>query len=150
MPTRINVPDLAFALFLIGLGVLALVFASDLRIGRAGAMGPGYVPHGLALIIIAFGAVMGLRAVFAGRQSFPTVAWRPLILIGAGVALFALALPRLGLAITSAAVVIVAGYAAYDVRVRENAILALGIAIFAVALFVLALKLPIPIWPRAS
>jgi putative tricarboxylic transport membrane protein len=147
MPSRINVPDLAFALFLIGLGALALVFANDLRIGRAGAMGPGYVPHGLALIIIAFGVAMGLRAVLAGRQSFPAIAWRPLLLISAAVALFAIALPRVGLAITSAAVVIVAGYAAYDVRLRENAVLAIGIAAFAVGLFVLALGLPIPIWP---
>jgi hypothetical protein len=120
MPSRVNVPDLAFALFLVCLG---------------------------ALIIIAFGAAMGLRAVLAGRQPFPEVAWRPLILIGAAVALFAVALPRVGLAITSVAVVIVAGYAAYDVRVRENAVLAIGIAIFAVSLFVLALGLPIPIWP---
>jgi Tripartite tricarboxylate transporter TctB family len=147
MPSRINLPDLAFALFLIGLGVLALVFANDLRIGRAGAMGPGYVPHGLALIIMAFGAFMAVRAVLAGRQPFPEMAWRPLILIGAAVALFAIALPRAGLAITSVVVVILAGYAAYDVRVRENALLAIGIAIFAVSLFVLALGLPIPIWP---
>ena len=48
----------------------------------------------------------------------------------------------------AAVVVLAAGFAAYDVRLRENAILALALAIFAVLLFVTALGLPIPVWPR--
>jgi hypothetical protein len=147
MPARSNLPDLAFALFLVALGALAFVLAGDLNVGRAGAMGPGYVPRGLALIIVLFGAAMGLRALFAAWQPFPAVALRPLTLIGASVTLFALALPQAGLALTSVAVVICAGFASYDVRLRENVILALALGAFAVALFVLALGLPIPIWP---
>ena len=146
--SRINIPDLAFALFLVALGVLAFVFSADLQVGRAGSMGPGYVPRGLALIVVAFGVVMGARALFAGGLAFPEIAWRPLLLVGAGVGLFAILLPLAGLAITSAAVVVLAGYAAYDVRHSENLILGVGAAAFAVALFVLALGLPIPIWPQ--
>ena len=41
-----------------------------------------------------------------------------------------------------------AGFAAYDVRLRENAVLALALAVFAVLLFVTVLGLPIPVWPR--
>ena len=147
MPTRINLPDLAFALFLIGLGAAAFLLAGELHVGRAGAMGPGYVPRGLALVIMLFGAAMALRALFAARHGLPAIAWRPLLLIGAAVALFALMLPRAGLAPTSVAVVLCAGLASHDVRLRENALLALALAAFAVALFVLALRLPIPIWP---
>ena len=42
---------------------------------------------------------------------------------------------------------ICAGLAAYDVRLRENALLAVALAVFAVLLFVTALGLPIPVWP---
>ncbi len=42
---------------------------------------------------------------------------------------------------------ICAGFAAYDVRLRENAMLGVGLAVFAVVLFVTVLGLPIPIWP---
>jgi hypothetical protein len=147
MPARINIPDLAFALFLVALGAFAFVLAGDLSIGRAGAMGPGYVPRGLALLIIGFGLLMGGRALFAGAQALPQIAWRPLLLVGAAVALFAIVLPLAGLAITSVAVVMLAAFAAYDVRVGESVVLAVGVAVFAVALFVLALGLPIPIWP---
>jgi hypothetical protein len=148
MTLRGNIPDLAFAAFLVALGAFAFALASDLTPGTAAAMGPGYVPRGLAVIIMVYGAVLGLRAAFAGRQAFPVVAWRPLIMISAAVALFAVLLPIAGLAITSLAVLTCSGVAAYDARLRENALLAVALAIFAVLLFVTALGLPIQVWPE--
>ena len=53
--------------------------------------------------------VLGVRAAFSGRVAFPDIAWRPLLLISASVALFAVLLPIAGLALTSLAVVICAG-----------------------------------------
>src|SRR5258708_31204456 len=148
MTRRGNIPDLAFAAFLVALGAFAFALSSDLTVGTAAAMGPGYVPRGLALIIMVYGAVLGLRAMFSGRQAFPVVAWRPLLLISAAVAVFAVLLPIAGLAITSLAVVICSGLAAYDVRLRENALLAVAPALFAVLLFVTVLGLPIQVWPE--
>lgn len=147
MSSRISFPDLAFAGFLIAVGGLAMALASDLTAGSAGLMGPGYVPRALAILIILLGAGMAGRAILAARQPMPGVALRPLALIGMSVALFALLLPRAGLAITSFAVVVCAGFAAADARLRENLLLAVGLATFAVALFVLGLGLPIRIWP---
>ena len=96
MARRINVPDLAFAGFLIALGGLAFVLAGELGVGTAASMGPGYVPRGLALLIVAYGAVMGIRAALAGHQPLPVVEIRPLLLILTSVALFALLLPTPG------------------------------------------------------
>jgi hypothetical protein len=148
MKSCVNVPDLAFGLFLIALGAIAFALASDLPVGSATSMGPGYVPRGLAILLILFGIVTGVRALFTGRLAFPMVALRPLLLISAAVALFALMLKLAGLALTSVAVVVCAGYAAADVRVRENLVYALALAMFTVGLFVLALGLPMPIWPQ--
>jgi hypothetical protein len=147
MTLRVNVPDLAFAVFLIALGALAFALASELSVGTAASMGPGYVPRGLALIIMVYGAVLGIRALLSGPTQFPDIAWRPLVLISCAVAVFAILLPLAGLALTSLAVVICAGLAAYDARLRENAILAVARAVFAVLLFVTVLGLPIPVWP---
>jgi hypothetical protein len=147
MPLRLNVPDLAFAAFLVALGALGFALAGELSMGSAAAMGPGYVPRGLSIVIMVYGAVLGLRALFAGRVPFPAIAWRPLILVFAAVALYALLLPRIGLAITSLAVVLCAGFAAYDARLRENAVLAVALAVFAVLLFTSVLGLPIRVWP---
>lgn len=149
MTSRINIPDLAFAIFLVVIGVLAYWLATDLSVGSATAMGPGYVPRGLAIIIALFGVVMGARALFAGGVAFPEIAWRPIAFVGASVAIFAVLLPIAGLAITSAVVVLCAGFAAQDVKLRENMLLAIGLSAFAVGLFILALGLPISIWPPA-
>jgi hypothetical protein len=147
MQSRLNVPDLAFAIFLVALGALSIALASDLSIGTAAAMGAGYVPRGLAIVIMVYGLILGVKALFSGREPFPRIALRPLIFIAMAVALFAILLPLVGLAFTSLAVVISAGFAAYDVRLRENAMLALALSVFAVLLFVTALGLPIRVWP---
>ena len=147
MLSRLNIRDLAFALFLIGIGALGFLLAGQLTIGSAAAMGPGYVPRGLAIIIMVYGAVMGARALFAGWQAFPKVELRPLILISLAVALFAILLPLAGLAITSVVVVLCAGLASYEARLGENAIFAIALATFAVLLFAMGLGLPIRVWP---
>jgi len=144
---RVNVPDLAFAAFLVAIGAFAFALTDDLAIGTAASMGPGYVPRGLAVVIMVYGLVLGARAAFSGPLAFPGIALRPFILISGSVALFAVLLPFAGLALTSLAVVLCAGYAAYDVRVKENAALAVALAAFAVVLFVAVLGLPVPIWP---
>ena len=147
MNLRINVPDLAFAVFLVALGALAFSLASQLTMGSAAAMGPGYVPRGLSVIIMIYGAVLGARALFSGALAFPAIELRPLLLLSAAVVLFAVLLPLAGLAVTSFVVVICAGYAAYDARLRENAIAALALAAFASILFVSVLGLPIKVLP---
>ena len=147
MGSRTNVPDLAFAAFLVALGAFALVLGSELTVGTAGAMGPGYVPRALSVLIILMGLGMGGRALLARRQPFPAVGLRPLLLIGSAVALFAALLPLVGLALTSLVVVVCAGFASAELRLRENALLAIGLAAFAVALFVYGLGLPIRVWP---
>jgi putative tricarboxylic transport membrane protein len=147
MRARVNMPDLAFAAFLVAIGALAFALASELTVGTAAAMGPGYVPRGLALIITVYGMVLGSRAAFAGWQVFPDIAWRPLLLLLAAVALFAILLPIVGLALTSFTIVVCAGFAAYDVRLLENALFGAALAAFAVVLFVSVLGLPIATWP---
>ena len=148
MTLRINIPDLAFAAFLVAIGAFAFALASELTVGTAAAMGPGYVPRGLAMVVMIYGAVLGLRAMFAGHAALPDIAWRPLVLICASVALFAAMLPYAGLALSSLTVVICAGFASYDVRLHENAMLAVALAVFSVLLFVTVLGLPIPTWPQ--
>ena len=147
MRGRVDLPDLAFGLFLLAIGAATLAVTSDLTVGRAGSMGPGYVPRALALAIILFGAGLAVRAVIARHQPFPAVELRPLLLISVSLALFALLLPRAGLAIASFATIVCAGVAAPDTRPVENLLFAVALTAFAVVLFVVALGMPVAIWP---
>ena len=100
-------------------------------------MGPGYVPRGLAGIIMVYGAVLGVRAAFTGRQAFPAIAWRPLLLISAAVALFALLLPIVGSGADELRGRDLCGLCRLRrAAARERACLAVALAVFAVLLFV--------------
>lgn len=147
MRGRIDIPDLAFALFLIAVGGLALVLIGELRIGTASVMGPGYVPFGLAGLIALFGVGLAIRALLAGRDPFPQVHWRALTLISGSLLAFMLIYPRAGLVAASLAAMICAGFASSEVRLVENAIFAVALTVFAVLLFVQALGLPLQVWP---
>ena len=122
--------------------------AGQLSVGTAAAMGPGYVPRGLAILIMIYGLVLGVRARCSGRQSFPEIAWRPLLLLSASVALFAILLPLVGLALSRAS----RSWSAQAsppttcgcARMRCWRV---ALAAFAVLLFVKVLGLPIPVWP---
>jgi hypothetical protein len=146
--SRVDLPDLAFAALLAAIGAVVLIAGSELSLGRASNMGPGYVPRGLALIVIAFGIGLGIRAALAPARGFPGISVRALVLISAALAVFSLLLPLAGLAIASVATVACASLASRDVRPVEAAVAALALAAFAVLLFATALGLPIPVWPR--
>ncbi|PTM51910.1 tripartite tricarboxylate transporter TctB family protein [Phreatobacter oligotrophus] len=144
---RVSTADLAFGLFLVAVAAVALYLIADLPMGTAARMGPGYVPRALAVLIALIGAFIAARAFVTAGDAFPAIAWRPILLVGAAVGLFGLLLPRLGLAATAFIVVLVAGLAATDMRWKELILIAVGLSVFAVLLFVKALGLPMPIWP---
>jgi glucose-6-phosphate-specific signal transduction histidine kinase len=144
---RANTADLAFGLFLVAISAVALYLIADLPMGSTSRMGPGYVPRALAVTIALLGGFLAFKALLAGREAFPEIAWRPILLVGAAVGLFGLLLPRLGLAITAFIVVLVAGFAAQDMRWRELLLIAAVLSAFAVLLFIKALGLPMPVWP---
>lgn len=89
--------DLGAGLLYVALGGAAVIMARDYDFGTAERMGPGYFPSliGGCLILIGVASILRSSIVFGG--GVPAFAWRPFILIGASVVLFAAALPRLGL-----------------------------------------------------
>lgn len=147
MGRRVNVPDLAFALFLVAFGVTALVLTADLRVGTATRMGPGYVPRGLAWIIIVYGIALAIPALLAPFQRMAGVRLRSLVLIAAALVVFAVLFPRFGLALAGFAAMICASAAASDSRPVEALIFAVILTGFAIGLFVYALRLPFAVWP---
>ena len=145
---RVNVPDLAFAVFLVALGALAFALAGELRVGSAAAMGPGYVPRGLALIIMVYGRRAGRArgASPGGSRSLSRVAAaapdrrRGRAVRGSAAARRPRADERRGRDLRRLCRLRRA--AARERRAGGR------LAAFAVLLFVIALGLPIPIWPR--
>ena len=149
MKMRIRSPnDLFVGAFLIAVAVIALWLTSNLRLGAATRMGPGYMPVALCWILLMLGAAIGVRGFVT--QGEPTERWapRPLLFICAGIACFALTIERFGLVVAVVAAVLVGSLADPLSRRLETGLLAAGLAAFCSAIFVKALGLPMQIWPE--
>ena len=114
---------------------------------NAAEMGPGYMPKILSGILIGFGVVIGATWMKAEGQSFGRWAWGPAAVVIGAVVLFGVAIEYLGLAITSALVVVVGTAAAPDRRWGQALPFAVALALLCVVVFRLGLGLPIRVWP---
>jgi len=78
-------------------GLLALYYGQKLAIGTSVRMGPGYVPHMLALIMMGLGALICIIALVSGSEPVEKPKWKPITMVTIGIICFALLFERAGL-----------------------------------------------------
>ena len=144
---RIKSPqDIGAAVVFMGVGLAGLYFGSDLAFGTTGRMGPGYFPIILSCLILGIGVIVGLKGLAIEGSPMEAVYLRPILVVVAAILAFGFLVERLGLAITAAVLTMVAGFARRDVNLLETALLAVGLGLFSVGLFVYGLAQPFPAW----
>jgi hypothetical protein len=144
---RIRSPqDIGAAVVFMAIGLAGIYFGSDLRFGSAGNMGPGFFPVILSWLIFAIGVIVGFKGLSIEGPSIEPVQLRPILVVVSAILIFGLVVERLGLAITAALLTILAGFARRDVNLVETLLLAAGLALFSVLLFVYGLSQPFPAW----
>ena len=131
----------------IAFAATAILSARGYSFGSAGKMGPGYFPMALGAALGLIGAILVARSLFVAGEPVERIQVRPLSIIAIGVVLFGLLLEPLGLVVALVVVTLIAAFAGRDSRPLEAAGLAAALAAFSVGIFVLALRLPLPIWP---
>jgi len=143
---RVRAPqDLLAGGSLLALAAFALWAGRELPSGRLGAMGSGFLPRVLALLLALCG--LWLVAFAFLRRGDPLARWslRPALFVCLGVVGFALTIRSPGLAVAGPLVVLVSGIASPETRARELAIFAAVLTLACVVLFRFLLHLPIPI-----
>lgn len=134
-------------LMLAVIGLLALIIAlKNYTLGTAARMGPGYVPMLCSIGMIAIGAVLIAGGLLRRGAPVGRLYLRPLLVITAALALFALLLQRIGLPLTVAIAVAVSAFARPGARIVETLALAILTASGTTILFIYALGLPITLW----
>lgn len=145
---RLAATDLWAGLLCVAIGGVALWLLADVRMGSLGAMGPAFMPTWLARILIGIGILIALKsAIGISRLSIDLQLLRPLLLILGAIVLFALLLRPAGFALTSFVLLLLASAAGRDFRWREALAIAFCVAALASLLFIIALKINIPLWP---
>jgi hypothetical protein len=144
---RIKSPqDVGAAVVFMAIGLAGVYLGSDLTFGSAARMGPGYFPIILSWIIFAIGLVVGFKGLTIRGPAIEPVQLRPILVIIAAILAFGYLVEKVGLAITAALLTVLAGYARRDVSLWETLLLAVGLALFSVGLFVYGLSQPFPAW----
>ncbi|WHQ71404.1 tripartite tricarboxylate transporter TctB family protein [Methylorubrum extorquens] len=151
--------NVAAGLGLVLLGMSGVWAAGDLSRGTLGAMGPGMLPHWVAIGVAACGVLLAATGFVrggAGLQAFglrgPIVVVLAILAFAATIrptALGPITTPGFGLIVAGPLAVILAGYASPEARFRELVILALLLTAGCMLLFGDLLNLPIPLFPTA-
>jgi hypothetical protein len=111
--------DFLSGLLFIGFGLAALWFGRNLAMGTAVRMGPGYVPHMLAYIMIGLGFLIVLVALFTGSEPVDVPKWKPITLVTIGIFVFAQLFERTGLFPALVALILIASYGGEEFKLTE-------------------------------
>jgi Tripartite tricarboxylate transporter TctB family len=139
--------DLLAGLLFIAVGIAAIALAAGYTLGTAARMGPGYFPRILGILLITLGAVLALRSLKLSGAPLPGWKWRPVIVVLGSVVVFGLIVTRVGLVLSTVLLIAMASAASHEFRPKEAAISGLLLAALVVGVFVVGLKLQLPIWP---
>jgi hypothetical protein len=139
--------DFFAGLLFIAFGIGAIVIGSRYALGTAARMGPGYFPRILGMLLIALGGALAVRAMRVSGPSIPAFKWRPLLIVLLSVVAFGLMLNRAGVVVSTIFLIVAASAASHEFRLRESLIAGVALAALAVGVFVIGLKLQLPIWP---
>jgi hypothetical protein len=144
---RVKSPqDLGAALVFIAIGLAGLYFGKNLTFGTASQMGPGFFPTWLNFVILAIGVATGVKALVIEGPPIERFQLRPILFIVAAIIVFSFLINAVGLALSAALMTIFAAYARRGVKVTETILLAAGLAVFSVILFIYVLGQAVPAW----
>jgi hypothetical protein len=139
--------DFFAGLLFIAFGVAAIVIGSNYALGTAARMGPGYFPRILGILLISLGAILAIRALRLQGTPIPGFKWWPTTIVLGSVVVFGLVVEHLGLFVSTIGLIFVSSMASHEFRWKEAIGSGIFFALLAVAVFVLGLKLQLPIWP---
>lgn len=142
--------DLVAGLLLVAFGLEGAWMATELRMGTAVAMGPGYYP----LIIFSGVALLGLIVAVRGWRGAGTQLaaplWRPLLCITASLLAFALLIEDAGFVVAGMVSMLLSIKAQRRLDLKRALLLSTLTVAATSLVFVVGLKLPFPLWPNFS
>lgn len=141
--------DMVCGALMVAFGLSVAFYASShYSMGTLQRMGPGMFPTGLGYILVGFGVILFVQALFRPGVVPEIRIWSPIFVI-AGTAAFALVIRPFGLIPAILAVTIISSLAELRFRPVSLALLCLALSVIAWLVFRVGLGLSIPLyrWP---
>lgn len=103
----------------IGFGLIAIYFGRNLAMGTTVRMGPGYVPHMLAYIMMALGGIVSVVALITGSEPVERPKWKPITMVTIGIVAFALLFESTGLIPALIALILISSLGGEEFKLTE-------------------------------
>ena len=126
-------------------GLTAVYLGWELEMGTAGRMGPAYFPVVLGWLLALVGLVGVIRSFIGHGEAVGKFHVKDIAIILGAVLLFGFLMRGAGLAVAAFVLILVASWASPKFKLAPTLLLAAGLTVFAVVLFVKLLGLPMPI-----
>jgi hypothetical protein len=137
--------DFWTGLIYIFFGLSAVLIATDYGMGTALRMGPGYFPTVLGALLTLIGIIALVRSFIEPGGPIGRFAFKGLLLVVGSTLMFGLIVREAGLAIALPMFVIMSAYASVHFRWGPSVVLAAGLTLFCVLVFLKGLGVPLPI-----
>lgn len=134
-------------LLLFAFSAVVLVETTHLRIGTAGSMGPGYFPLVLGLLIAAFAVAMVVEGFRHPDERVSFGPARPFVLLMGAILLFAVSTPYVGGVVSITLMIAIVCLAEPGRNPLHVLLIAAGVVATVWLLFVLALRVQLPMLP---
>jgi hypothetical protein len=131
-------------------GVPGLPFLPGYSMGTPARMGPGFFPFYLGAILTLLGiaiAFSGLKVHDNDPGKVDRFHWKPIGWVLASIVVFGVLLKVIGMLLSGIVLVVGASMGSEDFKLKRVLILAFCLVIFCALVFVVGLKLPIPLCP---
>jgi putative tricarboxylic transport membrane protein len=137
-----NNRDVWAGLMLIGIGAASIWLARDYAFGTSLRMGPGYFPTILGGVLVVFGLILLGRGLRVKEEIEGGWSIRALLIVPLSLVLFGALIDSAGFVPALAALIFASAAASREFQLREVALLAIGLMVFSIGVFVWALGLP--------
>jgi putative tricarboxylic transport membrane protein len=144
MTVRSN-KDLWAGLIYVFFGASAILIARDYTMGTAFKMGPAYFPTVLSTLLIVVGSISVIRAFMLPGTPIGAISFKGLALVTASIVVFGLVVRGAGLAIALPLLLFISAAGSVKFRWQTMLMIAVGLTIFCLLVFVKGLGVPLPI-----
>jgi len=126
-------------------GSTAILVGRDYSMGTAFRMGPAYFPTILGGLLFVIGTISVIRSFITGGDPIGRFAMWGLVLVTGSIFLFGSLVRGLGVALALPALVVISAYASTRFRWGPTFIMAAGLTVFCVLVFLKGLGVPLPV-----
>ena len=144
--SRLLSKDFLSGVMFIVFGLAALWFGRNLQMGTTVRMGPGYVPHMLAYIMMGLGGIIVVIALLTStgeRTEAPK--WKPITMVTIGIVCFALLFERAGLLPALVALILITSLGGEEFKLTEVIANMVVLSIMCIVVFKLGLQMNISV-----